>query len=264
MDTLARMVKGSLLLTALIFLTSCAGVVKVHTPAPLFMTAETTGKTLGGEFLFSSLNGTEGSLLLESDSLDDPLKLRNDVTPLGMHLGVGIVEKVDFYLRSSFNDSPGALGLKWQVYGKTKQEAQKGDHSIAVILGGGSTQSETESDDLFDDDNDSDYEAETDQTLREIGVIYSYRSGDDSVTYSSLRLGTHDVEVDIKKDSGTPSLAGETFEAETTFVNASVGVRRYWKSMTASLELSAQNTNWTNNKSTTFAFLGGVLGWHWD
>jgi len=264
MVILARMVKGSSLLFGLFFLASCANKVRVHTPAPLFMTAEATGKSLGGEFLFSVMGGTEGSIDLDSDDLDGPLALRNDVAPMNMHLGLGIVEKVDFYLRSSLAESPGALGLKWQLLGKTKQEAQKGDHALAIFLGGGSAQSSRESDDIFDGDSDSDFEAEADQTLREIGVIYSYRTGETSVTYSSFRVGTHDLEVDITKDNSTPSLEGETYEAKTTFVNASIGIKRYWKSKTASLELAAQNTNWSNNDSTTFAFISGALGWYWD
>ena len=48
MVILARMVKGSSLLFGLFFLASCANKVRVHTPAPLFMTAEATGKSLGG------------------------------------------------------------------------------------------------------------------------------------------------------------------------------------------------------------------------
>tara|TARA_Y100000780_G_scaffold232456_1_gene264111 strand:- start:31935 stop:32711 length:777 start_codon:yes stop_codon:yes gene_type:complete len=258
------MVKGSSLLIGLFFLASCANKVRVHTPAPLFMTAETKGKSLGGDFLFSISGGTEGSIDLDDDDLDGPLALRNDVAPVYMHLGIGIVEKVDFYLRSSSAESPGALGLKWQFLGKSKQEAQKGDHSLAMFLGGGSSTSSRKSDDIFDGDSDSDFEAEADQKIREIGVIHSYRSGEETVTYSSLRMGMHELNVDITKDTGSPSLAGEEFDTKTTFVNASVGVKRYWGKKTASLELSAQNTKWSNNESTTFAFISGAFGWHWD
>lgn len=264
MNTIVRTAKNRLSLLAIALISvSCAQVVKVHTPAAMFMTAESTGKSLGGKFLLSAQSGTQGTLVLTSNEIDNPMDLSNTVTPLGMGLDVGIIGKLDFYYRGISHESPGVYGLKYQFLGSPRVGASRGNHSVAFALARGASSSKAESDDLFDDDDSADFEAETGQEIEEAALLYSFRFHEDTVLYSNLRISSHELEVKVRDDND-PSIDGKKLDYETTSYALSVGIMRYFSSMFASIEVSAQKTDWTKNDPTTFGLIAGAFGWYWD
>ncbi|MEX1098809.1 MAG: hypothetical protein WEB87_00200 [Bacteriovoracaceae bacterium] len=232
---------------SILALSSCVRVVTVHTPAPLFMSAGSTGKSLAGSLILTQQSGTEGTLLLASDEIENPMLLRRDVSPLGAGLDLGIVEKLDFFYRGAlFTESPGVSGLKFQLLGAPRAGSSR----------------TAQDDELFDDDNQADFKSEAAQYLYEGSALYSYRTSDDIVAYSALRLSQHILKVKIDSSSD-PGLDGKKLDYQSTNIGASLGITRYFKRTQATLEASAQQTNWTNNDPTTFAFVSASLGWHW-
>lgn len=264
MSTAAKTGRNKLALTLVLFFSfSCAQVVKVHTPAAMFMSAETAGKLLGGNFFLNLQSGTQGTLYLTSDDqVDGPMKLSNAVTPLGLGLDVGLIEKVDIYHRSPIHESPGTTGIKVQILGDSKASAQSGNHSLAFAMGAGSASSTVESDNLFDGDDSADFEADSRQKLQEVAALYSYRTDDDTLVYSNLRVAKHSLEADIRDDNNS-SLDGKKVDVETDALTLSAGITRYFSNTFASLEASLQRTDWTNNDATTFGMIGAAVGWSW-
>lgn len=264
MNTVARMAENRFAIIAIaLFVTSCAQIVKVHTPAASFMTAETSGKSLGGKFLIAAQSGTEGTLVLESDEIENPLELRSNVTPINLGLDLGVIEKVDFFLRSPMHEGPSQIGAKFQLFGDARAKAKKGNHSFAIAFSGGSAESTEISDDFLDGDSDSDFEADTVQGIYETSLLYSYRTEEDTLVYTGLRISKNELKVDVNKASDE-EIEGKSVDYQSTSVTANVGIMRYFPNMFTSLEASVQQTNWTNNDPTSFVLIAGALGWHWE
>lgn len=264
MSTAARTGKNNLVFLLIgTVAASCAQVVKVHTPAPLFMSAEANGKLLKGGVHLTQQSGTEGTLVLKSEEIDSPMELRNNVSPLTTMLDLGILKQLDLYFRGGAGEGPAVIGLKYQVLGQPKTEAKKGNQSLAIALATGGVHRTTEEDreELFTN-NDYDFKSEVSQSLTEASLIYSYRTEDDVVVYSGLKHSSHSFDVEVKSSSD-PEVDGLGGDFSTDVLGASLGAIRYFTSLELSLELSAQKTDWTNNKETTFVFLSGALGWRW-
>ena len=264
MATVARTAKSNLLiaLTALT-LSSCAQVVRTHVPAPIFMTGEAQGELLKGGFQLIQQGGTEGRLELEADSVQKELSLHNNVSPLTYGLDLGLFSRLDAYFRSTSHESPGILGGKFQILGAPKNQASAGNHALAITMGAGSASDNRKSDDILDDDDDYDFEADSSQSIFETSLIYSVRTSSSVVFYSSLRFIKNDLDVEITKSSD-PDLEGQKADIESNSKVFSLGgVFSSSGSTELSVEASLQQTNWSKNDATTFAFVNAALGWRW-
>ena len=265
MSTAARMVKSSLCSIFITFsLVSCATqVAKVHTPAAMFMSAEASGKSFDGRFLITAQSGTEGRLTLMADEIENAMELSNTVTPLGLGLDLGLFEIVDIYARASSHESPAVLGLKFQLMGDPRSKANKGNHSIAVAFGTGSSYSSEEDFELAELNEDVDLKDGTHQAIYEAALLYSFRNAKETVLYSNLRIAKHSLQMEID-DQDHPAIDGKELNYQSTTITLSGGITRYFSKAFASLEISAQHSKWTNNDPTTFGLIGGALGWYWD
>jgi hypothetical protein len=245
----------------LILFASC-GQIQIKTPSSRFISPEAAGKLLSGEVEIQQQGGAEGTIYINSTDIDNPMELRNNVTPLAFGFNLGLMDKVDF-ITYSYTDSAPLYGAKIQLMGKSRQEAKKGDQSLAVTLGYGEqykSQSESRTE-LFTGDVEV-KGADIKQTLKDISVIYGYRTADDVVVYTSVQLTQHEFHAEI--ESNDSAINGKHLNYQTTNLGAALGAIRYFKSMHAKLELSGQHVNWTLNDPATYAFLNIALGWYWD
>lgn len=264
MATVARTAKSNLLMAlGALILTSCAQVVRTHVPAPIFMTGEAQGELFKGGFQLIQQGGTEGRLELEADSVQKELSLHNNVSPLTYGLDLGIFSRLDAYLRSTSHESPGIFGGKFQILGAPRSQAGAGNHALAITLGGGSSESNRKSDDILDDDEDYDFEADSNQSVFETSLIYSVRTSSSVVIYSSLRFIKNTLDVEITKSSD-PDLEGQKADTKSDSKVFSLGAVLGSSGRTElSVEASVQETNWTKNDPTTFAFVNAAIGWRW-
>lgn len=251
--------KLSLSFVSVLFCASCAQV-QVKSPASRFISPEAAGKSLGGKVQLFAQSGTEGTVSISNGSIDSELELRNNVSPLAGSLSLGIIERVDF-LYYGYADSAPLLGLKFQLLGQPRKEAKKGNQSLAITLGGGTNESEVKDDELFNTNDDVDT-SQLNQRLWDASLIYGYRTDDDTLVYASLSLSQQLVDIEV--DSPNSSLDGQSIDLQTTNVGLAAGLTRYFETKFASLEVSAQRVDWTDNDAATFAYISAAFGWHWQ
>lgn len=256
---LSRKVKGknSLLLLLIILTFASCSQVRIHSAATRFISPEATGKTLSGEIEVQVQSGTEATITLESNEINKPMKLRNDVTPIGTGLNLGLLERVDFIGYGRTNGAP-LYGVKVQLIGDPKAQAKKGNFSAAITAGMGSAESKFSKSELF---SSEDTEASVSQSIKDYSVIVGYRTEDDVVLYLSAQMTNH--KVDLSLESTEASLDGKKINLLSDNLGLSVGAIRYEGSFVIKLEASAQQTNWTNNEQTTFGVAGVSVGRHW-
>lgn len=254
-------VKNSILIGFILAFTSCAKI-QINSPSSRYITPEAQGKLFSGSVRLEQQAGIEGTVDFSNDETDNPLEQRNNVTPLASSIELGLIENVDFLIKGNYG-APEVYTFKFQVLGSPATNASAGNKSLAVTVGYGTRRdNQSESDTtLFDDINDN-MTADLDQSIMEASVIYGYRPTEDTIAYGSIQLTRQSVTFDLESDNST--LDGENFTIESTNLGASLGALRYFQKYYLNVELSAQKTGWTNNDSSTFAFVSMALGYKWD
>lgn len=252
-----------ILLLSLIFTASCSKI-KITTPSSSFVSPEAQGKLLSGGVRLQQQGGTEGTLSFENDQTDNPLELRNNVTPLSGAADLGILEKLDLVVKGHSNAATVYM-LKFQLLGDSRVNAKKGNKSLSIGIGYGELdQGQNDDSDSVLSDSDSGVEAAINESMLELSLIYGYRPEEDTLTYLGLHAVRQRFNFELSSSSNT-ALDGEEFELQTWAYGASAGAVRYFdNNYYANIELSAQRTDYNNNDPTTFAFLNLAIGYYWD
>ena len=253
--------KGAKALLLTLLVCSCAKI-KVTTPSSRFISPETQGKLLSGSVRVEQQGGTEGTLSFENDQTDNPLELRNNVTPIATSLDLGILENLDLVVKGN-GDAAAVYMLKYQIMGKNAQEASAGNQSLAVGIGYGlQEESQSDSGSTFNDVS-GDISSSIKQSILDMTLIYGYRPHEDTLLYASVQALKQSFSFHLDADD-TPALDGEKFELDTWAYGMALGATRYWEKYYFSMELSAQRTDYTNNDPTTFGFFSVALGYKWN
>lgn len=255
--------KASKVLFILLLTASCAKI-KITTPSSSFVSPEAQGKLLSGGVRLQQQGGTEGTVSFDNDSTENPLELRNNVTPLSAAADLGILEKLDLVVKGHA-DAATVYMLKFQLAGESRLKAQKGNSSLSIGIGYGE-QEQGKSDDsnsVFEASSDG-VEAAISETLLELSLIYGYRPQEDTLTYFGLHAQRQNYDFELSSSSNA-TLDGEQFDLETWAYGMSLGAVRYFENQYyVNIELSAQRTDYNYNDPTTFAFLTLAIGYNWD
>ncbi|MDA8794072.1 hypothetical protein N9N67_12555, partial [Bacteriovoracaceae bacterium] len=222
------------------------------------------GKLMDGSIQAYQQVGTEATIQIDGEEIDDPMELRNEVTAVSGSFDIGIIEKLDIFLYG-YDDAPPLLGAKYQFIGKSRKEAKEGDHSLAASYGFGKVVTTATNSDfsLFEDGNDIE-EVEVSHDVKDLALIYGYRTQDDILVYASIHATENKVQLDIK-EADDEDLEDEDRNYYTMNYGAALGATRYFESgLKVSLELSAQSVDWTDTDEKQFAFLSLSIGSSWD
>jgi hypothetical protein len=255
MSIIVQMGKKATSLFSLIFLVSCAQI-ELKTPSARFISPESSGRSLAYGFQMMQQSGTEAKVNIVANELDK-VELSNTASPLAFSGYVGVLENLDI-IYYNYVDSASMLGVKYQIFGDSKEKAKEGSKSLSVTLGGGGQTQTTTSDNIFDEKVD---ETELDQNLVDASVIYGYRIKDYILLYSSFHISNHTANLKIVSNSD-PALDGASETYATTNYGLSLGSTIYTKNKKAhlSIEASAQRVNWTHSEEKTFGYISGALG----
>lgn len=247
-------------LILLIFICSCAKI-KVNSPSPRFISPEAQGKLFSGQVRLEQQGGTEGTIDFENDALDNPLALRNTVSGPASSIDLGLLEKLDLTIKGN-NNAATVYTLKYQILGESEKQAKAGNRSLAVSLGYGyEVMNENESDvDLFSSSKNT--EAEVEQSILETSLIYGYRPHNDTLVYFSGQISKQDINFKLSSDNS--ALDGKSFSLNSWIYGLSLGARRDFQKSYFVMEVSSQNTNWTNNDPMTYAFINMAIGYKWN
>ncbi|MDH5414084.1 MAG: hypothetical protein OEW87_08100 [Flavobacteriaceae bacterium] len=249
-------VNVTLLLLTVIF-TSCSKI-QITSPSSQYLSPEAQGKLGSGSIRLEQSAGAEGTLDFTGDRLDNPMVMRNNVTPLSAAADIGILEKLDIVFKSNGN-APSTTVLKYQILGDDRLKAKKDNLSLSVAIGYGEEESSELESDLFNGSID----ASITQQLLEASIIIGKRTSDDSLLYSSLQAFKQDARFKLNAPTNL-NLHQKTFRLNTWVYGLSFGAIRYFTSAYVNLELSAQTTDWNHNDPTTFGFATLAIGTKWD
>tara|TARA_Y100000768_G_scaffold388962_1_gene389335 strand:+ start:763 stop:1542 length:780 start_codon:yes stop_codon:yes gene_type:complete len=255
--------KASKVFFILILSASCSKI-KITTPASNFVSPEAQGKLLSGGVRLIQQAGTEGTVSFSNDSTENPLELRNNVTPLAGAADLGILEKLDLVVKGH-SSAASVYMLKYQVLGDSRLEAQKGNQSLSFGVGYGELEQgqRDDSDSIIEQSSDG-VEAAINESLLELSLIYGYRPQEDTLTYIGLHALRQNFDFELSSDSNA-TLDQEKFDIQTWAYGLSLGAVRYFSSnYYANLEISAQRTDYDNNDPTTFGFFTLAIGYNWD
>ncbi len=243
-------------------LSSCAKI-QVKTPASRFVSPEAQGKLFAGSIQAEQQTGLEGTLDLSGDRTDNPLELRNNVSDFATSLHLGLLDKLDFFVKGHAN-APSVYNFKYQVLGSSRKDAQKGNHALAISIGyGQSTSSQTEEDTSIFNNQDDEIEAELEHSLLDASIIYGYRPENDTLVYGSIQVSKQDVNFELDID-GNDNLNGKKFTLNTWAYGVSIGAIRYFEKYSINLESSLQRTDWNRNDPGTYGFIQASLAYKWD
>jgi hypothetical protein len=172
---------------------------------------------------------------------------------LGLHGDMGLMEDLDIYAVKP-DRSPLQIGFKYQIIGKNRDEAKKGNHSLAITAAyGEDSVDQSSSDFLISGDS-----VKTTSRVRDGSLIYGYRFKDRSLVYMGVSYSNYDF------DGQYTTTSGDRFNFDAHVRGAHVGVystsKKGWGFF--KFEVSAQDAEWNNTPQHTFMYVGLQVGMH--
>jgi len=257
-----------LIITSFLFMWSCSHKIKVRTPSARFISPEAQSDTLDGEFSVYYAPGARAELDLKNGKADNALSVYNEpknafFDSIGLSGDIGIVKDLDLLLLSNGKDTPILVGLKYQILGKSRKIAKKGDHSLALSYAGGtSSKTDEDGEDLELTPQDEDTKVELDLESTDASLIYGYRFSNTQLIYSGISYTKSKFSGVL--ESQNSSLNNQKVKYKATITGAHIGYLSYIsKSGSFKAELSGQKVKWTNTDEQTFGFFSMGFGIHW-
>lgn len=269
MESRKKSVKNScFLIISLFLLSACSHRIKVRTPSTRFISPEAQSDSLDGEFSVYYAAGSRAELDLKNGQPDNPLNVYNEPKSIifdsvGLSGDIGIIKSLDLLILSNGKDTPTLIGIKYQLFGKTRKEAKKGDHSVAIsYAGGNSSKSDKDGEDLELTAQDEDSKVELDLESTDLSLIYGYRFSNTQLVYTGMSYTTSKFSGIL--ESQNVNLNNQKVKYNAFITGAHLGYFSYLsKNASFKAELSGQKIKWTNTKEKQFAYFSMGFGIHW-
>lgn len=248
-------------------LTSCSHSIKVRTPSSRFISPEAGGRLFASEVSGFYAAGTRAKVNLKNEKVDDPLVLDNDTAlfdSIGLNASIGLHEKFDLVMSAGGNHTPTLFGIKYQLIGKKRKDAKKGDQSLAItIMNGTSGQTQESGEDLELTPQDDDTKVELDRDVMDYSIIYGKRLSDTGLAYAGLSYTSYKFKGTL--DSQSSELNNKVLKNSGEIIGAHIGYISYVnKILSLKIETSAQQVNWDYTKAKTFGYISGGMAFYWD
>lgn len=227
----------------IIFISSCAQRIKV--PINRMISPEVVGQGL--EVQYDQVGYSNGILNL-ADGQNSPL-IMSTVSERALHLGIGIVDKLDIFMNIP-KESSSRAGLKIQLLG-SPEKARSSGNKLALILATGS------STDLYT----VDYKINIAADLKDYALIHGYRFNENFLLYESLSITNYEFNGTIVGNNDL-NYSSIKYTASNIF-GVAVGVVLGPPSLKVKGELAAQKVEWSNTEAKTSYSFGYSLTATW-
>jgi hypothetical protein len=243
----------------LLIFTGCA--TYVRTPATKMISPEAQGAFGKGQLEVRAeaqkrdrVDFSDGST---SNAIEDDTVL-NALSPMGE---LGLWDRIDLYLNGHLR-SPSILGAKFQVLGKGKKQADRGNFSLSLLIGGGSSERTSSGTSDVNELIISDIEKiKLKQEHREIGFITGHRWTKNFLHYANFIYQEDFLTGSVTNVSGT--LSDAPFEYRHYGSIYSTGFIHYFAKAHWKLDYSHYLSNWTKTRNDTVNSLSVALGFDW-
>ena len=233
------------LLLTLLLQVSCA--TKYVVPGNRFITPESQGQALRGQFEFQQTNANQLTVDTSQGTVDQGVKY-NDISRTGFLLSNSIFDQLDVYW-SHIGSANSMVGLKFQFLGDSRVAKTVG-HKMSIAGALGENEHETE-----------DTSVEFNLGGKEFLLLYGYRFSDMFMTYSSFSMATYKFDGDIR--SSDPGLNGADPQFDTKIQSLSAGLELSWAALFGKLEATYQQLKTTDTKDKSRIIFGYSIGFSW-
>ena len=110
---------------------------------------------------------------------------------------------------------------------------------------------------LFNSSNDG---VETTTRNRDTSLVYGYRFEDKALVYTGVSYSDFDLDGNVTKVTNINS----NFEYDSEVMGAHLGLMAHNKNFLFKLELSVQETKWSNSEKQGFGFIAAQVGFRWE
>lgn len=234
-----------LLFLSLLFLTSCA--TKYVVPGNRFITPESQGEALRGQFEFQQTNANQLTIDTSNATVDEGV-LYSDISRSGFLLSNSLFDQFDLFW-SHIGSANSMLGGKFQFIGGSRVSSAVG-HKMSVGMAFGNNEHESE-----------DESVEFELGGKEYLLLYGYRFSPNVLTYTSFSHATYHFSGDIR--STTPGLNGADPDFETVIQSFSGGLELTYLAAFGKLELTYQQLKTTDTQEKTRIIFGYSIGMSW-
>lgn len=212
-----------ILLFFLFLFTSCATELDYRLPLNRMMTPETSGGGLkfhGKAKYVSTEKVTLGGIgdSVFGDSTVSTEKAIRDVHSIGVAGNLGVHERVDLYLDSTY-DTNTMFGAKVQLLGKGFESRENGTFLLSIAGGFGSGDG---NEGALEIDGSSANTGEMDVTSFEYMLSAGYRKDQKMMYYLTLYRSLHDIEASLKQNGVTLQNGSISGRAEMSAANVGV------------------------------------------
>tara|TARA_B100001971_G_scaffold84647_1_gene77975 strand:- start:84414 stop:85169 length:756 start_codon:yes stop_codon:yes gene_type:complete len=219
----------------LLFFISCANQPRLQSPAQNFLTSETQGKFLESQFSFSHLPGATVNIDIDEDSTQEDLSVEEINNQFAALLQTGLFRNVDFFTRVQ-PYSPILLGLKMQIMGRPKLEAEYKGNSLSLFMGLGRMKYYDQSGSNLSQSTSGDYEFNRSHNIAEYGFVYGHRLYSDILLYTRYTIVKQSIIGDIKYPENS-SMDGERIDIKGSHTHYTIGSMWYTKRLNIGLEV---------------------------
>lgn len=237
------MMKSVQVFILIIFSISCAQRIKV--PINRMISPEVVGGGL--EVQYDQVGFSNGILNL-AQGQDSPL-IMSIVSERALHLGIGVVDKLDIFINIP-KESSSRAGIKVQLLGAS-EKARSSGNKLALLLATGS------STDLYT----VDYKINISTSLKDYSLIHGYRFSENLLLYESISLTNYEFNGTI---SGNNDLNFNKINySASSILGVAVGVVFGPPSLKIKGELATQRVEWSHTEAKTSYSLGYSLTATW-
>jgi hypothetical protein len=210
------------------------------------MSPETIGT--GMEVEYDHVGFSTGTLSFENADTNNPL-LMSTVTERSLHVGLGLVERMDVFIEVP-KESSSRVGGKIMLLGEPEKKRANG-HKLALVLAMGTST----------DTYELEYEINMTSSLQDYGIIHGYRFNENFLIYEGLSVTSYDFEGDIVNGTG---LNSSTIQyAARNILGGNLGMVIGPPSLKIKAEVAVQRITWTNTDTKLFYSMGYALTATW-
>jgi opacity protein-like surface antigen len=227
------------------FLAGCA--TKYIVPGNRFITPETQGGALRGQFEFQQTTANQLTIITDNGTVDEGVNYI-DINRSGFLISNSFFEQFDLFW-SHTGTANSMLGGKFQFVGGSRTSKATGHKlSLAAAIGGNEHETDDES-------------VEFKLGGQEFLVIYGYRLSEHVLPYTSFSYATYSFSGTVK--SSDPVLNGLEPELQTTVKSLSAGMEFSLESFFAKVEATYQQLSTSDTKDRARLGYGYSFGFSW-
>jgi hypothetical protein len=247
-----------LLFSLLLFLVSCSSRIEVITPSSNFTLPEANGEFANFDLNINQSNGSLLAILINDSTGAVTSTTTTSTLAYGGNLNFGFSKYIDFYAKASTH-SPHLFGVKIQLKGSPKNQAESKNFSVAFNMGIGQNKYAGAGAENFGIQlGSSDYSLNRTHTSIEMGVSVGYRFIKEYLTYLNIEKLSENVHGQIKYEDNPSD--NKSMDISGEHMQYTMGVMYFYEVYNWGAEIAFQQMAWESSNKVNSNTLNLLFG----